>query len=86
MEFEQAMKNVTVDDLAAICGQGDYGALQALAEAVVTSLTDLVDASLGILAALSCERIIPLYVSAGIFIFESSMHLSYSTSLHFLIQ
>lgn len=57
------MQNVTVDNLALICGSGEYSSIQTLTEAVVTRLTDLVDAAQGLLAALSCDSLIPLYVS-----------------------
>lgn len=55
--------NVTLDGLTEICGE-DYSSIQVLAEAVISRLAQLVKAATGVVAALSCENIAPLYTSA----------------------
>jgi hypothetical protein len=54
--------NVTLGRLTALCGE-DYTSVQILAEAVITRLETLVRAAFGVVAALSCENIAPLYTS-----------------------
>ena len=75
-DFDQAVQNVTVDGLTAICGGGGFETIQVLASEVLTRLSTLIDATSGLLAALSCESLVPLYVSTQIS--------SVVTNLHFL--
>ena len=62
-EFEGAILNVTVDELAAICGDS-IRSTDSLALELVTRLGRLLEATLGVLSSVSCENIVPLYVSA----------------------
>lgn len=63
MELQRAIQNVTLDRLAAVCGEG-IRTTASLVQELATRLARLVAASLGVVNSLACERIVPLYVSA----------------------
>jgi len=65
-QFEQAIQNVTADGLTAVCGDQDFQSIETLAKLVVTRLSELVGAAVGVLNALACETLVPLYVSLGL--------------------
>jgi hypothetical protein len=57
------LRNVSVDTLESICGDGDFQSIEVLAEYILGILVRLVEGALGVLEVLSCETIVPLYVS-----------------------
>lgn len=61
--LDAAFRNVSVDTLESICGDGDFQSIEVLAQYILGSLVRLVEAALGVLEVLSCETIVPLYVS-----------------------
>jgi hypothetical protein len=64
MALQRAIQNVTLDALAAVCGEG-IRTTGSLVQELATRLVRLVAASLGVLNSLACENIVPLYVSAS---------------------
>lgn len=61
--LDAALRNVSVDTLESICGDGDFQSIEVLTEYILGILVRLVEAALGVLEVLSCETIVPLYVS-----------------------
>jgi hypothetical protein len=61
--LDAALRNVSVDTLESICGDGDFQSIEVLTEYILGILVRLVEAALGVLEVLSCETIVPLYTT-----------------------
>jgi hypothetical protein len=61
-ELQRAIQKVTLDRLAAVCGEG-IRTTASLVQELATRLARLVAASLGVVNSLACERIVPLYTT-----------------------
>lgn len=62
-QFDDAITNTTIDTIVQICGQSDYQAVADLLQNLKLTLGQLVNALVSALALLSCDTIVPLYVS-----------------------